>query len=411
MTYIAEHYQSLLGLSPRWRVAEVIVRHETEEVEVVVEWTGGRPACPECGAAGRRHDGRRRRWRHLDTMQYRTWLLAELPRVRCASHGVRQVAPPWAEEKSRFTARFEALVIAWLLEASALAVGRQFGLSWGQVANIQRRAVRRGLARRELRPPRRIGVDETSFQKRHEYVTVVNDLEGRVLYVADGRDQTALDGFFEELGSEGCARIQQAAMDMAQPYIQSVRKNTEADIVFDKFHVFQHLGQAVDRVRREENRELAWSGDTRLQNSKYRWQKKPGNLSRRQQLKFAVLRRSGLRVARAWAIKQMAGNLWGYQVRGWAERRWREWYSWAIRSRLEPIKKVARMIKRHWEGVINAATSTVTNARAEAINSRIQWLKKMACGYRNRARFREAIYFHLGGLVLTPAAAWFHTKP
>ena len=132
MTYIAEHYQSLLGLSPPWQVSEVVVRHETEEVEVVVEWRGERPACPECGAAGQRHDGRRRRWRHLDTMQYRTWLVAQLPRVRCAAHGVRQVSPPWAEEKSRFTARFEGLVIAWLLEASALAVGRQFGLSWGR---------------------------------------------------------------------------------------------------------------------------------------------------------------------------------------------------------------------------------------------------------------------------------------
>ena len=152
-----------------------------------------------------------------------------------------------------------------------------------------------------------MGVDETSFQKRHEYVTVVNDLEGRVLYVADGRSQTALDGFFEDLGSMGCARIGQVAMDMAQPYIQSVQKNTEAEIVFDKFHVFQHLGQAVDRVRREENRELARSGDDRLKNSKYLWQKKPGNLSRRQQLKFAALRASGLRVARAWAIMLVEG--------------------------------------------------------------------------------------------------------
>ena len=121
------------------------------------------------------------------------------------------------------------------------------------------------------------------------------------------------------MGSEGCARI-------AQPYIQSVTKNTEAEIVFDKFHVFQHLGQAV---RREENRELVRS----VKNSKYLWQKKPGNLSRRQQLKFATLRASGLRVARAWAIKQLAGRLWGYRVRGWAER---GCYNWAIRSRLEP---------------------------------------------------------------------------
>ena len=411
MTYIAQHYQTLLGLGPPWQVTEVVVRHETEEVEVVVEWTGGHPVCPECGAEGRRHDDRPRRWRHLDTMQYRTWLIAKLPRVRCATHGVRQVVVPWAETKSRFTARFEMLVIAWLLEASLAAVARQFGLSWSQVAGIQHRAVQRGLARRELRAPQAIGVDETSFQKRHEYVTVVNDLEGNVLYVADGRDQRALDGFFEELGSEGCARLRRVAMDMAQPYIQSVLKNTEAEIVFDKFHVFQHLGQAVDRVRREENRELVRVGDERLKNSKHLWQKRPGNLSRRQQLQFAELRTSGLRVARAWAIKQMAASLWGYRIRGWAERRWREWYGWAIRSRLEPIKRVARMVKRHWDGVIAAATSTITNARAEAINSRIQWIKKMACGYRNRARFRAAIYFHLGGLDLSPDAAGFHTKP
>ena len=277
MTYITQHYQSLLGLRPPWQVSEVLVRHETEEVEVMVVWTGGRLACPECGEAGQRHDGRRRRWRHLDTMQYQTWLVAEIPRVRCTVHGVRQVVPPWADANSRFTARFEGLVIAWLLEASASAVARQFGLSWGQVAGIQHRAVRRGLARRELRPPRRIGVDETSFQKRHEYVTVVNDLAGSVLYVADGRSQTALDGFFEELGSEGCAELEQVAMDMAQPYIRSVRENTEAEIVFDKFHVFQHLGQAVDRVRREEHRELLRSGDDRLNKSRYLWADEAGD--------------------------------------------------------------------------------------------------------------------------------------
>ncbi len=411
MASLLLHYESLLGLPSPWEVSEVRVRHEIEEIEVVVEWKGGPPACPECGVAGPRHDGRSRRWRHLDTMQYRTWLVATVPRVRCAAHGVRQVSVPWAEEKTRFTARFEAVVIAWLLEASVAAVARQFGLSWGQVAGIQQRAVRRGLARRELSAPRRMGVDETSFQKRHEYVTVVNDLEGSVLYVADGRGQAALDGFFEELGSAGCARIRQVAMDMARPYIQSVRKHTEAEIVFDKFHVFQHLGEAVDRVRRQENPELARAGDDRLKNTKYLWQKKTRNLSRRQQVAFAALQRSGLRVARAWAIKQMAATLWGYQVRGWAERRWKEWYGWAIRSRLEPMKRVARMVKGHWDGVINAATSEVTNARAEAINSRIQWIKKMACGFRSRKRFREAIYFHLGGLDLAPAAAAFHTKP
>jgi transposase len=175
-------------------------------------------------------------------------------------------------------------------------------------------------------------------------------------------------------------------------------------IVFDKFHIAKHLGDAVDKVRRRENRELVSKGNERLKRSKYLWLQNPDRMSTKRWREFAPLRDSRLKVARAWAIKEAAMLLWGYVRRGWAERMWDRWYGWAIRSRLEPIKRVARMIKRHWEGVINAATTGVTNARAEAINGRIQWLKRMACGYRNRANFRNAIYFHLGGLDLYPEA-------
>jgi transposase len=154
------------------------------------------PPCPECGAAKRRYDSRSRRWRHLDTCQFQTILVAEVPRVECAEHGVRQVRVPWGEPGSRFTALFEALVIDWLREASVAGVARHLGLSWTAVAGIMKRAVERGLARREPRLPAHLGVDETSFQKRHEYVTVVLDRvgEGAVVHVADGRGREALDG-------------------------------------------------------------------------------------------------------------------------------------------------------------------------------------------------------------------------
>ena len=115
-------------------------------------------------------------------------------------------------------------------------------------------------------------------------------------------------------------------------------------------------------------------------------------------------------MARAWAIKELATRLWDYRSRGWAIRMWRRWYGWAIRSRLEPIKKVARMIKRHWDGVIDAVLSKVTNARSEATNAKIQWIKRLGCGYRNRERFRNAIYFHLGGLDLYPDRLVTHTN-
>jgi len=406
-------YERLLGIERPWQVCDVRLALEQGDVEVGVEFVGETLVCPACGAACPGYDRRRRTWRHLDTMQYRTLVWAEVPRVRCAEHGVQQVGVPWADPRSRFTALFEAMVIDWLAVASFEAVARQCRLSWDQVSGIQARAVRRGLSRRAVAASPVVGVDETSFQRRHEYVTVVNDLtasEPRVLYVADGRDRAAIDGYFEAVGEAGCALIEMVAMDMWQAYIGSVQEHTEALIAFDKFHVAQHLGAAVDQVRRSENRELRQQGDDRLVKTRYLWLTRRGNMTRRQQREFTPLRTSSLRVARAWAIKESAMQLWNYRSRGWAERMWKRWYGWAIRSRLEPVKKVARMIKRHWDGVIDAVLTNVTNARSEATNAKIQWIKRLACGYRNRERFRNAIYFHLGGLDLYPDALAAHTK-
>jgi transposase len=404
---IAEHYAQLIGLGRPWQVSRVEVSHSDQEVRIfVVRATRPRLRCPECDRPCGGYDTRERRWRHLDTMQYRTFVIAEVPRVRCEKHGIRQVAVPWSDPSSRFTALFEALVIDWLREANVRAIARRLRLSWDQVAGIQARAVKRGLARREQKPPRQIGVDETAFQKRHEYVTIVHDIDAEVVvHVADDRKQEALGAYFEALGPEACAALERIAMDMWAPYIAATRAqvpNADAKIVFDKFHIAKHLGDAVDQVRKRENRELAAEGNERLKRTKYLWLQNPDRMSAKQWREFASLRDSRLKVARAWAIKEAAMWLWGYVRRGWAQRMWERWYRWAIRSRLEPIKRVARMIKRHWEGVINAATTDVTNARAEAINSRIQWIKRMACGYRNRENFRNAIYFHLGGLDLYP---------
>lgn len=402
------HYEQLIGLTPPWRVVGVQTDHDGREVQVRVECRPeARLRCPECNQIRGGYDTRERRWRHLDTMQYQTVLIAQVPRVRCDEHGVRQITVSWAEEGSRLTAMFEALVIDWLHEANFSAVARLLGLSWDQVAGIQGRAVKRGLARRERTAPTRIGIDETSFAKRHEYVTVVHDqIDGIVLYVADGRKRDSIDAFFEGIGDGGCEGLQSIAMDMWPPYIGSVRNYVpEADskLVFDKFHIAKHLGDAVDQVRRQENKALRADGDDRLAKTRYQWLTNPERMSRKQWLAFAPLRDSTLKVARAWAIKELAMSLWGYARRGWAERMWQRWYSWAIRSKLDPIKRVARMVKKHWNGVINAATTDVTNARAESLNSKIQWVKRQACGFRNRESFRNAIYFHLGGLDLYPA--------
>lgn len=403
-------YEKLLGIGAPWRVRDVQLNLKEGEVRVFLRLdTSAVLVCPLCGGSARSHDVRERQWRHLDTMQYRTVIVAQVPRVNCADHGVHQIIVPWAEERSRFTALFEALVIDWSLEGSLSAVARLLRLSWDQVAGIQVRAVKRGLARRAPQLVGRIGVDETSFQKRHEYVTVVCDLDAPkgagVLYVGEDRTEASLSKFYAGLGDTGRDAIEQVAMDMWPAYIKAThRALAEADdkIVFDKFHVAKHLGDAVNAVRLEEHRTLSAAGDHRLARTKYSWLRNTDAMSRREKTVFAELRATGLKVARAWAIKELAMDLWDYRSRAWAEKAWKQWYGWAIRSRLKPVIKVARMIKMHWEGIMNAVITGTTNARAESLNAKIQWIKRTACGFRNRERFKNAIYFHLGGLDLYP---------
>ena len=414
-----ELYEKILGIEAPWAVTEVELDLKKGEVRVHVASSAERWACPECGKLCPGYDRLPRRWRHLDTCQYRTLLLAWVPRVECPEHGVRQIQVPWGESGSRFTALFEALIIDWLKEASVAAVARQLRLSWHQVDGVMGRAVRRGLLRRKRKLPARLGVDETSFKRRHEYVTVVTDHDAKVVvHVADGRGRDCLDTFYKEHSPAERQAVESVTMDMWPAYIESTREHIpEADtkIAFDKFHVAQHLGAAVDKVRRQEHKTLKSEGDEQLKSTKYLWLRNPEGFSAEGWQRFEPLRTSSLKTARAWAIKEFAMSLWGYRHLGWARRGWQRWYNWAIRSRLSPIKEVARMVKRHLTGILTAVVKGITNARAESINAKIQWLKYTARGFRNRDRFRNAIYFHLGGLDLYPAgistSGGAHTKP
>jgi transposase len=405
-------YARILGVEAPWSVIDVELDDVHQRVTVLVQH-GGETACPVCGKSAPGYDTKRRQWRHLDTCQYQTYLAADVPRVNCPDHGVRQIKIPWAESNSRFTALFECLVIDWLKEASVAAVGRRLGLSWDEVDGIMARAVARGLRRRKRVAPRAVGIDETSYQKRHEYVTAVSDLdEGVVLYVGDDRTEESVRPFFEGLDASQREGIEAVAMDMWTPYMNVVEAyvpEAQKKICFDKFHVARHLGGAVDMVRKQEHRELTADDDARLKRSKYLWLQNPDTMSEERWTRFQALRTSTLRTARAWAMKEHAMLLWEYVSRGWASRAWHRWLGWASRCRLEPMVKVGRMVRQHLWGIINAVVLGATNAISESMNSKIQRIKGRACGYRNRQRFRNAILFHLGGLDLYPEPLSTHT--
>jgi len=401
-------YEQILGIGSPWRVDRVELMLEEGEVHVYlahassVTW-----ACPECERTCGLYDHQpARSWRHLATCQYRTILHAELPRVDCPEHGPRVVRVSWAEPHSRFTALFERLAIEWLSAASQKAVAERLGLSWDEVHGIMDRAVRRGLARRKAEPIGYLGVDEKSFRKGHKYMTVVNDVSrGRVLYVAEDRKKSSLDGFWPTLSAQQREGILGVATDMWEPYIESIKghlPDAKDKIVFDKFHVAKHLGEAVDKVRRAEHKDLRAVGDEQLKGTKYDWLKGRDKFDLAAWREFCQLRRSNLKTARAWTLKEQAMRLWDFVYPKAAKNHFAWWYRWATRSRLKPIIEKARMLKSHLHNILTYLTHGITNAMSESMNAKIQWVKYTARGFRNVDNFKNAIYFHCGDLDLLP---------
>ncbi len=403
-----ELYNNILGVKHPWGVTDVKLDIPNKTVTIRVEYDREQKVrCPECDKTGTVYDHVVRRWRHLDTCQMTTMIESDVPRVSCDVHGVKQIRVPWAESKSHFTALFEALVITWLKETSITGVASLLRLTWDQVAGIQERAVNRGLARREETPLVNVAIDETSFQKRHEYVTAIYDKDrDAVLDVLDDRKSETLETWLKQRPEEHRALIKTVSMDMWDPFILAVKNtfpNAMDVICFDRFHVSQHFGKAVDKVRAQEHRSYINNKmESPLAKTKHDWLRNASRTDNRSRREFMILTRSTLRTARAWAIKEAAAQSWDYSYRGVAENTWRQLLGWICRCRLEPVIKVGRMVKNYLWGIINAILTRTSNAVAESKNARIQRIKKMACGFRNRKRFRMAILFHLGRLNLMP---------
>lgn len=402
-------YQQILGIMSPWFVERVELQLEGGEVHVHLAHANDAAwKCSECGRDCRLYDHQPvRMWRHLDTCQYQTLLHAALPRTDCPEHGPRIVQVWWAEPGSHFTALFERLAIDWLQEACQQAVARQLDLTWDEIHGIMERAVRRGLARRKADDLPHLGVDEKAFLRGHRYATIVVDTwRSRVLYVAKGRDQASLDGFWATLTAQQLADVQLVAMDMHQPYVNSVQAHLpkgEKKIVFDKFHVAKHLGEAVDKVRRAENKVLRAEDDDRLVGTKYDWLRNPANFARDQWNEFRGLRESKLKTARAWALKEQGMAFWDHRSARQAERHFQWWYRWATHSRLKPMIEKAKMLKARLPNLLTYFKCWLTNAISESLNSKIQWVKYTARGFRNFDNFATAIYFHCGKLDMTPS--------
>jgi transposase len=272
------------------------------------------------------------------------------------------------------------------------------------VDQILRRAVARGLSPRELEALSHVGIDQKSFRSGQSSISLLTDLkQSRVLDVVEGRTQAAAEALWDRLSAEQRQQIEAVAVDMWEPFMKASQAQApQAELVHDKFHVAAHSNEAVDQVRRAEHKELMAAGDETLKGSRQLWLYNPMHFSDEQAASFAALKDSGLKVARAWAAKELFTKLWTYRYEGSARRFFKQWFGWASRSRLKPLIKVAKRLKSHLENILTYLRHPITNAVTEGLNSKIQMIKSNARGFRSFDNYRIRILFFCGKLNLYP---------
>lgn len=377
-----------LLVTPRWRVSR----------------------CSGCGRKVRRHHDRTwRSWRHLDCFGQKTLLRFAIRRVRCPDCGVRTEQVPWAEVGSRYTRDFEHQV-AWLAQSCDLTtVAKYFRISWSTVRHIVQRVVQSEWdAERYLDGLRVIGVDEISYRRHHNYLTVVVDhLSGRVVWAGKDRKAKTLLRFFRLLGPERSAQLEAISADMWEPYLIVLRKKApQARIIFDRFHIVRHLNEAVTKVRQELAREADPHTRRNLRHTRFPVLKSPRNRTDKDRQVLEDQVRGNRQLYRAMLLKDDFMDLYTYRREGWAKRFLEGWLRRAMYSKIEPIKKVARMIRSHLDGVLGWVRWRISNGRLEGMNNRIRLLSHRSFGLHSAEALVSLVYLCCGGIELNP----FHTK-
>lgn len=386
-------FELLLEFGAEWKVKEVESAAAKDEVDIYVEYVG----------AGKVHDyAPPRRWRHLDIMQYKTYINAALPRFKMSDGSVKTATPPWADKHERHTFLFEIAVIETLLATkNQTSTMKLLRCSFDIVNRILHNATKRGLERRnENEVIEEVGIDEKSFKKGHRYASILSDTKGgRVLEVEEHRTKKACQTLIDKgLSEKQRAQVKRISMDMWEWFrVAAEEKLPEAEIVHDKFHLIKYLNEAIDKVRRREVKEHA-----ELKESRYALLKNEENLTEKQRIKFEEIRAANYEVARAWQTRADFKEIFQNASVEEAKEIFENWNKAVKKSGIAEVIKVAEMFANHLRGVLNAMIGTTSNAIAERLNGKIQLLKSVGRGYRKFENFRSAILFFYGKLNLFP---------
>lgn len=400
-----QFFDLLLNLDEDWQVKKVEADYKSSDIKIIVEFIGKHAECPKTLEICKLYDhAPERLWRHLDTMQYKTYISCKLPRVKNKSGKIITIVPPWASKHERHTYLFEHAVID-LLSATKnqTKTAELMRCGFNVINRVIHLSTERGLSRRNLSDLQfeHLSIDEKSFKKGHKYVSVLSHpRSGCIIDVEDGRTKESVRNLLNKsLTGKQQSDIKTISMDMWKAYLSVAKEKLPgAEIVHDRFHLVKYLNDAIDKVRKREVKT-----NEELRNSRYILLKNEENLTEKQRIKFDAIRQTNYEVSKAWEIKENFKDLFNKENN--KEGAFILFMRWVKSSKDFMIKettKIVEMFKNHLQGIINALITTFNNAMAERLNGKIQELKTVGRGYRTFEKFRSAILFFHGGLNLYP---------
>lgn len=367
---------------------------------------GARAVCSGCGQAGPTYDHTAERtFDFVPLWAIPVLFLYRMRRVDCPECGVRIEQVPWCDGKNRLTHAYRWFLAGWAKRLSWKEVADVFGTSWDSVYRSVRHAVLWGLVHRRLENVTALGIDEVAWKKGHRYLTLVyqiNDGVRRLIAVTKDRTEASLNDGLRTLGERVLGQIDYVCSDMWQPYLKVLRERLpDAVHVLDRFHIMQKFGKALDEIRAGESKQLKADGyEPVLQRTRWLLLKRPENLTDTQTASLSELLQYNLKRVRAYLLREDFQRFWDYVSPYWAGRFLDDWCRRTMRSRLEPMKKVARTLRGHRELLLNwfRARGTISSGAVEGMNTRLKLVTRKSYGFRSYKAAETALFHNLGDL-------------
>jgi len=397
------HYKSFVFGKITWQEDSPVPAVDVE----VKPRANGRPICSGCGKAGAGYDtmASARRFDFVPLWGIAVTFVYTMRRVDCPACGVKVERVPWADGKSTMTNEYKWYLAGWARRMSWKEVSDALRVSWDRVLEAVKHAVKWGLAHRDLETIASIGVDEVQWHRGHQYQTVVYQLdEGqkRLLWIGPDRKAKTLLRFFRFLGKERTARLEFICSDMWRGYLKVIRKKASHAIhVLDRFHVMQRINKAINDVRAAEVKQLEQDGyEPVLTGSRWVLLKRPENLTERQAMKLKDLLQYNLKSVRSHLMREDFQRLWEYTSPTWAGKFLDAWCTRAMRSKIEPMKKIARSLRDKRDLILNwfHAEGAISAGIVEGFNNKLKLVTRKSYGFRTQEAYELALYHNLAAL-------------